>query len=384
MFISTRDSFVTNTKSDCERTLRRKERRAERRVYGNPYISGPVYTYRPPEGATIKPFAPKPLSEKEKGEGILSKIGSFFAAAVASLSEASEAELTPNVHMSESDMLIIQSMEESAVEYESEEAAKEALKATKKPYQSKQSIRRAEKLAARKAAEAERAAQQPSILDIKDDVEAEARKYNREKAELIATLNGFKDSMPKNGAFRYIDPEVYNEMSNEELSDVIKQIKIEQMSEKIYKTPNWQAWEELEEYLLFSKKVDIKQFVTLLNKTGVEFVKPVEMRGLSAWLKDGNAKNAGFRYNDDVVHNWNITNLKTALFETYQQACIDGGKLDEDIKLVFPNGDTTTLASFLTKDKFLEITNISKEELELHLQLQSQERRKEKELKKAS
>ena len=64
-------------------------------------------------------------------------------------------------------------------------------------------LKNAEKLAAKRAAEAERAAQKPSILDLKDKVEAEARERIRQKDELKAGVLGHFDSMPEKGAFKY-------------------------------------------------------------------------------------------------------------------------------------------------------------------------------------
>ena len=86
-------------------------------------------------------FSSKTAVDVKKEETLLAKIESFFAAMSASLAELKDVELTPNVHINEADLLLMQSMEDSAIEYETEAAAKEAIKASKKPYQSKRSIK---------------------------------------------------------------------------------------------------------------------------------------------------------------------------------------------------------------------------------------------------
>ena len=92
MFIK-KDDFVTNTSYDCRRTLRKQAQRRDRRVYGNPYIKGPVYVNRmqEPDRGT---FSSKTAVDVKKEETLLAKIESFFAAMSASLAELNR--INPN------------------------------------------------------------------------------------------------------------------------------------------------------------------------------------------------------------------------------------------------------------------------------------------------
>lgn len=354
MFISSRDGFVTNTKYDCERTLRRQSQRRDRRVGGNPCISGPVYVNRMQE--PIVPDFLKAEREAKKENSLLSKIGAFFAAMSASVSEAREAELTPNVYMNDGDLLILQSMEDSAVEYETEEAAQEALKASKKPYQSKRSIKNAEKLAARRAAEAARAAQEPNVLDLKNDIEAQARGYARQRDELKTEILGHFDSMPETGAFRYLSKEVLDDMNNEDLAELLAEIQnrkdIESTTELVFNKDNWI---KTQEYLLFSEEVNITEFLDMLQKSRKTLLSAVESESLFDWASRDSGAKADFRLNGDVEHNWNVQNLKIVTRQAYELSCEDAGKLDHDPVLKFPNGTKTRLSRFIGYDNFDKI-----------------------------
>ena len=356
MFIK-KDDFVTNTSYDCRRTLRKQAQRRDRRVYGNPYIKGPVYVNRmqEPDRGT---FSSKTAVDVKKEETLLAKIESFFAAMSASLAELKDVELTPNVHINEADVLLMQSMEDSAIEYETEAAAKEAIKASKKPYQSKRSIKNAEKLAAKRAAEAERAAQKPSILDLKDKVEAEARERIRQKDELKAGVLGHFDSMPEKGAFKYLSADVLNDMNSAELAELLHEIEVqksyENRAEIIYNRDNWM---KTEEYILFANEINVARFLKMLDSSRKDIINQVETDALLEWSNSDNAAKADFRQNGDIVHNWNITNLKFAFLHAYLNACEDGGKLDHDPVLCFPNGTKTNLSRFIGYENFEKIAD---------------------------
>ena len=71
-YVYKKDDFVTNTSYDCRRTLRKQAQRRDRRVYGNPYIKGPVYVNRmqEPDRGT---FSSKTAVDVKKEETLLAK-----------------------------------------------------------------------------------------------------------------------------------------------------------------------------------------------------------------------------------------------------------------------------------------------------------------------
>lgn len=311
--------FVTNNKYFVERTLQRKQRSYDRRVYsGQPMIKGPVYANR---------------TEETEKDGFLKKIGAFFTTAGAAI---------------------------AAVFKSSDASAKQENEEIRAP-ERKSTVKVVSKATATPAAKIETPEEEPipSILDIKFEAESKARKQieKEEKTNgLIKKIKSYAPFFPETGAYKYIALDELDSLSDNELEELLEDIESQIWETNCPKNGfNKVAWNNTEEYLLFEGEIKIGEFIDLLDASGNDIASHEEIIEFVHWRDFKNGKTADFRYGNDVVHNANITNLKNTIYHAYLAACEDGGKLDHNPILEFPNGTKVKLSKFIGKDRFNEI-----------------------------
>lgn len=315
--------------------MNRDKRRADRYVNFAP--KGPVYV-----NWMEKPIVPEFELERRRNS-FAGKLSAFLAALSPWGTTPEEGFSKP---VTEADIALLRSLEEDGAVYLPEEPdiIISETNDTGRTVMTKE--------------EAGEIKQMPSILDIKDSVEAEARNKLREqnRAQMKADIKEYLSRLSDEGPFSFISIDELDELSDSELKELLNEAELEVGAQKVYTIGfSKNRWMEAEEYLLFSNKIDVKNFLYMLDSSGREILNRTETLGLFDWANDKNAEKAHYRYNNDIVHNWNVTNLKYAFTEAYKNSCEDGGKLDHDPILTFPNGKETRLSSFIGKDVFLEI-----------------------------